>query len=220
MQILNVIIFELQNDTLHGLHLRVVSLEISQSRCAMITKGVIKDRTELRAREVSKPEISIDRRYCMLFYVANDIAAVLQRILKECKPDVARGETMIDRWAAVNRFVRHREHTMSPTVSIYLAKTADRGHGLIHHAPDAGQRIINGRDAILREYLKRWAEYAFKLHATLNHVGPQASPIQIPGLKQMLHAWVISTPVDSSWILSRRIQIQMSFLFRYKSWQV
>lgn len=87
--------------------------------------------------------------------MASDIVAVLRRILKEYKPDAARGETMIDRCAAVNRFARHREHTMSPTVSTYLAKTADREHGLIHHAPDAGQRIINGRDAILRECLKR-----------------------------------------------------------------
>lgn len=48
-------------------------------------------------------------------------------------------------------------YDVAATASIYLAKTADREHGLIHHAPDAGQRIINGRDAILREHLKRWA---------------------------------------------------------------
>lgn len=103
----------------------------------------------------------IDHRYCVLFYIASDIA-VLQRILEEYKPDAARGRDDDRLCTAVNRFARHREHTMSPTVSTYLAKTADREHGLIHHAPDAGQRIINGRDAILRECLKRLTGIRFR----------------------------------------------------------
>lgn len=76
-----------------------------------------------------------------------------------------------------------------------------------------------------RSFASIWKDgqrYASELHATLNHVGPQASPIQIPAPKQMLelHTWVISTPVDSYWILSRRIQIQTSFLFKCQPRQV
>lgn len=94
---------------------------------------------------------------------------------------------MIDRCAAVNRFARHREHTMSPTVSIYL-KTADREHGLIHHAPDAGQRIINGRDVILLEYLKRWAEIRLRAARGFKSRRPTSVTDTDIGSQQILHA--------------------------------
>ena len=141
--------------------------------------------------------------YCSLFYVANDISPLCCNIFWKSANWMSRGETMIDHWAAVNRFVRHRNIRCRQLCPSTWRRQQIGGHGLIHHAPDAGQRIINGRDAILHEYLKRWAEYSFELHVTLNHVGPQASPIQIPALKQMLHAWVIFTPVNSFWIYYR-----------------
>jgi len=61
-------------------------------------------------------------------------------------PNIARGETMIDhhrKWRSID--LRDMRVYIVECTNLH-AKTADREYtGLIHHVPDAGQRIINGR---------------------------------------------------------------------------
>lgn len=119
-----------------------------------------------------------------------DFDVVLQRVSKEDGPDVAGGEMMIDH--------RRDGQSIRATSGTWVRRQVcrftceDSRSGISNLSimfPYAGQRIINGRgDAILPEYSKRWElGCAFELHATLNHVGPPASLIQIPTrMKQIL----------------------------------
>lgn len=109
---------------------------------------------------------------------------------------------------------------MSPTVSTYLARTADRGARTYPSCPGCGTKDNKWprRDPPrVFEKIER-PGYAFEVHATLNHAGPQASPIQIPAPRQMPRAWVISGPVDSHAEYYRdEYKFKLFFLFSCQS---
>lgn len=166
----------------------------------------------LKAREVGRrngdafPSTAVIARYTRWQAISPR-----RHILKECKPGM---QLEARRWSIAARrdgqSIRATLETYDVANGVHLLGEDSRS-GTWTYPSCCGCRTKDNkwsRRDPTRAFEKMGPGCAFELHATLNHVGPRASPIQIPALKQMLHAWVISSPVNSYWILSRKIQIQ------------